>query len=197
MNRYGIFNTDTDIELNDSGRRQAELLGKRMQNYNIDIIYSSDLGRVAETTEIINAYTNTEIIFKEELREINMGAWETLSVEQRYINDEAYASEWHKHLEDLPYPNGECGRDVSRRAMRVIDEIKKKQYENVAIVTSGGTIKILLCEILGLEQYKRFNMQVDNCSISIVSYDIQNNKQIVKCINDTGHLENLIQQYGI
>lgn len=189
MNRDGIFHSDTDKELNELGRKQAELLGKRIQKYHIDIIYSSDLGRVIETSKIINSYINTEIITKEELREINMGAWDTLSMEERYINNEAYAIEWRKHLEDLPYPDGECGQDVSKRAIKVIDDIKKQQYKNVAIVTSGGTIAILLCEILGLEQYKRFGMKIDNCSISIVNYDIKNNKQIVKCVNDTGHLE--------
>ncbi|WP_313343931.1 histidine phosphatase family protein [Sedimentibacter sp.] len=192
INRDGIFQGDIDRELNEFGKKQAELLGKRIQKYHIDIIYSSDLGRVIETSKIINTYTNTEIILKEELREINMGTWDILSMEERYINNEAYATEWHKHLADLSYPNGECGKDVSKRVMKVIDDIKKRQYKNVAIVTSGGTISILLCEILGLEQYKRFGMQIDNCSISVVNYDIKNNKQIVKCINDTGHLEDLI-----
>ena len=76
--------------------------------------------------------------------------------------------------------------------MKVIDNIKKQQYENVAIVTSGCTIAILLCEFLDLEQYKRFGIEIDNCSISIVKYDILNNNLTIKCINDTGHLEDLV-----
>lgn len=189
LNRDGKFQGDTDKDLNEFGKKQAELLGKRMQKYHIDIIYSSDLKRVMETSEIINSYINTEIVIKEELREINMGAWDAVTIGERYTNNEDYASEWHKHLADLPYPEGECGQDVCKRAMKVVDEVKKQQYENVAIVTSGGTIAILLCEFLGLEQYKRFVMEIDNCSISIVNYDVLNNKISVKCINVTGHLE--------
>lgn len=191
LNRDGKFQGATDKDLNEFGKKQADLLGKRIQKYNIDIIYSSDLKRVVETSKIINSYTNTEIIIKEELREINMGAWDTLTMEERYTNNEDYAKEWHNHLEDLPYPDGGCGQDVCKRVMRVIEDIKKQRYENVAIVTSGGTIAILLSEFLGLEQYKRFGMEIDNCSISIVNYDILNNKLTVKCINDTGHLEGL------
>jgi broad specificity phosphatase PhoE len=192
LNRDGKFQGAADKDLNEFGKKQAELLGKRIQKYHIDIIYSSDLKRVLETSEIINSYVNSEIIIKEEFREINMGAWDTLTMEERYTHNGDYAKEWHKHLADLPYPDGECGGDVCKRAMKVIEEIKKQQYENVAIVTSGGTIAILLCEFLGLEQYKRFGMEIGNCSISIVSYDVLNNKLIVKCVNDTGHLEDLI-----
>lgn len=42
-----------DIPLNDEGRRQAELLSKRMENEEWDYIYSSDLSRALETAEII------------------------------------------------------------------------------------------------------------------------------------------------
>ncbi|NYB72930.1 histidine phosphatase family protein [Sedimentibacter hydroxybenzoicus DSM 7310] len=38
INRDGIFHADTDKELNELGRKQAELLGKRIQKYHIDII---------------------------------------------------------------------------------------------------------------------------------------------------------------
>ncbi len=192
LNRDGKFQGDTDKDLNEFGKKQADLLGRRIEKFHIDIIYSSDLKRVTETSKIINSYVNTKIIIKEELREINMGSWDALTMNERYAINEDYAIEWHKHLSDLPYPDGECGQDVCTRVMKVIDDIKKQQYENVAIVTSGGTIAILLCEFLGLEQHKRFGMEIDNCSISILHYNVINNKLTVKCINDTGHLEDLV-----
>lgn len=192
LNRDGKYQGSSDKELNEFGKKQAELLGRRIQKYNIGIIYTSDLGRVIETSKIINNYVNTEIIIREELREINLGTWDTLTVEERYQGNAEYAMEWYKHLSDLPYPDGECGADVCKRVQKVIQDIKKAHYENAAIVTSGGTIAILLSEVLGLEQYNRFNMVIDNCSISIIDYDKEKNKLSVKCINDTAHLENLV-----
>lgn len=192
LNRDGKYQSVIDKDLNGIGRSQAELLGKRLKNYNIDVIYSSDLKRVVETSEIINKHIKTKIIVKEELREINMGAWDTLTPEERYISDGDYAKEWGNHLKDLPYPDGECGQDVCKRAIKVIDEVIKKEYKNVAIVTSGGTTAILLSHFLGLHQHKRFNLDIDNCSISIVKYDVINNKMTIKCINVTGHLDNII-----
>lgn len=189
INRDGKYQSAVDKDLNEVGKRQAELLGKRLKNHSIDIIYSSDLKRVVETSEIINKYINSEIIAKKEFREIDMGAWDTLTLEERYVSHGDYSKEWAKQLKDLPYPDGECGEDVCKRAMKVIDEIVEKEYKNVAIVSSGGTIAILLSRFLGLDQHKRFNMDIDNCSISIVKYNVIDNKMTVKCINDTGHLD--------
>lgn len=154
-------------------------------------------GRWAYFSEVINIIKenegiNTKIVIKEELREINMGTWDTLTLEERYASDGDYAKEWANHLKDLPYPDGECGEDVCIRAMKVIDEIIEKEYKDVAIVTSGGTIPILLSNFLGLDQHKRFNMDIDNCSISIAKCNIISNKITVQCINDTGHLDDLI-----
>ncbi len=39
--------------------------------------------------------------------------------------------------------------------------------------------------------FKRYNMEFDNCSISIVKCDEISNTIAVKCINDTGHLEEI------
>jgi broad specificity phosphatase PhoE len=191
LNKLGKYQSAADKELNEFGEQQAELLGARLKRYCIDKIYSSDLKRVTKTSEIINKYINTGIIIRKELREIDMGQWDTLSIEERYTRHKDYAERWTKHLEDLPYPGGECGEDVHKRAIIVINEILSSDYKNVAVVTSGGTIAILLCSFLGLEQNKRFNLKIDNCSISVVEYDINNKNAVVSCINDTAHLDNL------
>lgn len=191
LNRYGKYKSAADKEINELGKNQAELLGKRLKKYNIDIIYSSDLKRAVQTSEIINKYINTDIIIKEELREINMGQWDTLNRDQRFLSHKEYAEKWYKHLEDLPYPGGECGADVCIRTGKVVEEIKTGKYENIAVVTSAGAIAALLSSFLGLEQHNRFKMDIDNCSISIVKYDTQSKAIGIKCINDCGHLVDL------
>lgn len=82
MNKGGEFQGAIDKDLNELGKKQAELLGKRIQKYNIDIIYSSDLKRVIDTSKILNNYISTEIILKEELREINIGSYYTTDFTQ-------------------------------------------------------------------------------------------------------------------
>ena len=62
-----------DPKLDETGIRQAELLGKRLQRCPIEAIYSSDLERAKQTAQIINRYTETSIILKAQLRGIDMG----------------------------------------------------------------------------------------------------------------------------
>ena len=60
-----------NVALSDNGRRQAELLGKRLSGLKFDQIYASDLARAYETARIIAQYhDNQDIETLQELREI-------------------------------------------------------------------------------------------------------------------------------
>lgn len=62
-----------DPPLNETGVRQAHLLGQRLEHCSINVIYSSDLLRTQQTAHIINEYIGKEIIERSGLREIDMG----------------------------------------------------------------------------------------------------------------------------
>lgn len=188
-NKNGRFQGTTDVDLNSLGLKQADQIGKRLQSKRIDIIYASHLKRVTQTAVVISKYTSANITTREELREIDMGAWECLNFEQVNSQYAGYYEEWSKHIEDMPYPGGECGADVEKRAMKVVEEIINQGYEESVIVTSGGTIRVLLSRFMGLNLENRFLIDTDNCGLSIVRYDKQSRKYYIKCINDTSHLE--------
>lgn len=60
-----------------------------------------------------------EIIKKHELREIDMGECENGWDEIRDKFPE-FVEAFLKHEIDVPYPNGECGKDVWERSIKVI-----------------------------------------------------------------------------
>lgn len=175
--------------LDETGIQQAELLGQRLCNYGLDAIYSSDLRRARETAEIINQHTATDIMIRPQLREIDMGevprrGWEVFR---------EYYIEWRKHEADLPYPQGEAGADVKARAWPLLEEITRQRTQNVAIVTHGGVIMILLSACLGVPLERRFRFAPPaNCSISTLLYDPQNEMLRVEQVNETVHLGTLI-----
>ena len=178
------------LGLTQKGLKQADLLGQRLSRYRIEKIYSSDMIRAIQTSDIVNKYLNVEIIKKHELREIDMGecqnGWDEIQGKfPKFI--EAFS----KHEIDVPYPNGECGKDVWERSIKVIKEIVSDEYENVAVVAHGGTIRALISGLLGLGQERRFfiGAPFENCSISVVKYDKKTNKYYVHSINDYSHLE--------
>jgi broad specificity phosphatase PhoE len=172
--------------LSATGIRQAELLGQRLQSYSLEAIYSSDLERAKQTAHIINRHTCTDIMLKSQLREIDMGVvpekgWEAFP---------EYYEKWQKHESDLPYPQGESGQDVQKRAWEVIEEIRTQYTQAVAVVTHGGVIMVLLSACLGLGLEKRFQfMPMANCSISTLTYDTEKQLLKVERVNDTAHLD--------
>lgn len=188
--RRGLRYAHPDPELSEVGIRMARLLGERLKSYKIEKTYTSDLRRTRQTAEIINEYLHGGIEIRAELREIHMGRFEGKSAEEIERADPAFYAEWQKHLTDLPYPEGESGAVVARRCASVIEEIIGGGLQNVAVVTHGGTIRVLLCKFLGIGFEKRFFLgaPMENCSINLVRFDEEKKVFIIHAVNDTGHL---------
>lgn len=179
------------LELTEKGFKQANLLGKRLNKYNIQRIYSSDMVRAIQTSEEINKYLNVDIILDHELREIDMGEYVKKDWEYIKNNFPCFVKDFSGHLSDVAYPNGECGEDVWKRSKSVINEIINSGLENVAVVTHGGMIRVLISGFLGLHQERRFffGSPLQNCSITLVKHDNKSKNFYVHYFNDYSHLE--------
>ncbi len=64
--KLGLFNED--VNLSELGYKQADITGKRLKEYDIDIIYSSSLRRYIQTAEKINEHLKVDIKIREELK---------------------------------------------------------------------------------------------------------------------------------
>lgn len=182
---------NVNVSLAEEGKRQAELLGKRLSGYRIDGLYSSHLIRATETAQIVNKYIKQEHIIRGDLREISFGILEGYSDEyiQEHFGD--FKLEQMKLEEDIPYPGGECGRDVFKRAMVTMDEIRKSGKHNVAVITHGGVIRSLLAGLLDVNMSKKllFAISLENCSVTQLIYDEEYKRFYLQRFNDYGHLE--------
>ncbi len=182
---------NVDVELAAEGRKQAELLRDRMKHYEIDALYSSDLIRARQTAAILNEALQLPHIIKEGIKEISFGLLEGNSDE--FINE--HFSEFKKQqkmlMDDIPYPEGENGRAVYQRAMPVIQEVINSGSKNVAIVTHGGTIRVLLAALVGKNQANRFlfGLSLENTSITHLQYDKELDRFYLERFNDFAHLE--------
>lgn len=198
--RHGQKSDDSkncaSMKLTEKGFIQANLLGKRLKKFNIERIYTSDMVRAVQTSEEINKYLKVDVSVEHELREIDMGDYTEKGV--KYVQEKypEFYKEFSKHTSDLCYPNGECGRDVWKRAQGVINKITNCGLENVAVVAHGGIIGVLICGFLGIPQDRRFFMgePLENCSICMIRYDAETNNYYLQSFNDHSHLDELEQQ---
>ena len=137
-----------DPPLTSKGIEQAYKLAEKLKNINFDRIYSSDLKRAIQTSSILNESINSSIIYSKNFREIDMGELNLKSWEDF---PEIY-SYWSTHEEDIPYPNGENGNKVWHRCKIELDSIAASNYNRIAIVCHGGTIRSIICGVLKIPQ---------------------------------------------
>ena len=66
---------NTDWPLTETGRNHAHNIGKNIRKLinESTVIFSSDLLRAKQTTDIINSCLNLAVFYRQELREINVG----------------------------------------------------------------------------------------------------------------------------
>lgn len=171
-----------DPALTPNGRRQAEQLARKLEGKGIETIYCSDLIRAVETANIINNCIKCDVNVDSSFREINMGeihlsSWNSFT---------DYYTEWKLHKDDMRYPGGECGQDVWNRCNAALNAIIGSKASRVAIVSHGGTIRVMICGILGIPQTKRFQLgaPLECCSISIIRHSEVEKKFFLHSFND-------------
>lgn len=155
--------------LTPNGKMQAQRLSEKLKYIHFDKIYCSDLDRAIQTAEIISSAIGTDIIATQSFREIDMGEIHT----KPWSAFSDIYKEWILHDKDIAYPKGECGMDVWARCEMEIEAIAKHDYQRIAIICHGGTIRSIICGAMGIPQQRRFyfGRTVENCSISIMLKD--------------------------
>lgn len=166
-NRTHRWQGFTGPPLNGVGRQQAEELGVRLAELDIDAIYSSDTIRAVETAEIVAARLRLEVKEDPRLREVNFGEWEGLT---RHEINERYAgafSEWDACKLAAP-TGGETDMAMAERVLETLSEIAlKHESERTLVVTSGGPIRAVQAHAAGIDQAfaRRHFDRADNCAV--------------------------------
>ena len=182
---------NVDVSLDDAGRRQAALAAERLRTYEIGKLYTSGLKRAVETADILGSRMGLSPVVVEEFREIDFGAMtgkEDSVIVKEYAD---FRRERALQTSDLPYPGGECGADVVARAMPRLEQICRGPEQRVAIVAHGGVIRSLCAHLLAtdLKNKLKFAIDLENTSITQLSYDEERGLYYLERFNDFAHLE--------
>jgi len=125
-NGQGIASGWSHSRLSAQGRELASELGVRRRADGIQTVFTSDLGRAAETAQIAFAETSIPILQDWRLRECDYGN----------LNGQP-AAELHrdrsKYL-DEPYPGGESWRQAVRRVGRFLNDLPLRWTDGRVLV---------------------------------------------------------------
>lgn len=172
-----------DVELNDAGKQQIKKLSSRLSSEQIDRIFSSDLNRTIESAEIIG---NKLGIINEpisEFREIDLGVWEGLTleeIEERFPEDLVKRSE---DIKDFRIINGESFSDLNKRVIpKVMDIIKNNACKRILVVAHGGVNRVIIADALGLSIDNIPRLEQNYACLNIIDY--YKTGPVVRLINE-------------
>lgn len=148
-----VFMGQFDVSLDAEGREQCTLVGLELEHFDIDTdkIYTSDLKRAVESSEIIASllHSRPEIVTLPELREMSLGAWDG-----RFIREikEKYPEEYAARGADLlNYQIDDTAENfvqLQERVMKKVNELISSTQGDILIVAHSGVNRVIMCSLM-------------------------------------------------
>jgi alpha-ribazole phosphatase/probable phosphoglycerate mutase len=152
-------------------RGSTELTSDRpvVRSSALKAVYSSSLSRALKSAEIIAGPYGLQPVIVDELRERNFGVWEGMSfdeIEKKY--PDAFRA-WAENPLKFSPMDGESTLEVTDRALKAFNEIVENHNgQNIAIVSHGGIIRVILCHLLGIPLENIFRIEQSFGALNII-----------------------------
>ena len=172
---YNLKLSHQDPPISEKGRLKAQELLLFFSDKSIDRIYISEYIRTEQTIKYFAEKKEITPIIDHHLNEIDNGLIEGMSektLQQRYPDV------WNAFQErdrDFQFPEGESGEEAQKRIESFFKD-KQASNEDLILVSHDGLIRLLMCYILGIPVYRRWDFQVDTCGITEIEYQAAFNK---------------------
>lgn len=147
-NASGVWQGQGDSPLSDMGRTQVEALGRALSHEQYDLVLTSDLSRAADTAK---ASGGAEVEHDRAWREIHVGDWEGLTMEQ-VVERFPEQIEALKARRTFAIGGGETWPEVFQRADDSLTSLRRRMPDGgrAIVFTHGGIIAALLSGLLGV-----------------------------------------------
>jgi len=165
-NLEGRYQGQSDVPLNETGRAQAHTLARQLHDQSFAAIYSSDLERARETSEIIASALHLPVVLEPRLREIDQGEWEGQLVE---VIKARYAELWQKRTVDpasVRPPGGETVGEVAGRVYAALDDIMRLHPDaSVLVISHGLALATVICKVRGIPVGQAYRVIPENAEL--------------------------------
>jgi broad specificity phosphatase PhoE len=168
-NRSHRWQGFADRPLTDLGRQQAADLAARLEETQLDAVYSSDLQRARETAEIVARSKGLDIHSTPDLREVDVGSWSGLTRAEAEAQFPEGYTRWLRGGEG--WDDGETYEQMSERVVAAVQRIAAlHDGGRVLVVGHGGSIRAVHASALGLDvhSYRRIQRVEPNATLSAV-----------------------------
>ncbi len=183
-----------DSELTPDGQKMAEEFAAAFGQVPWKAIYSGPLRRAIETGKPISDATGITLEIRNELTEINYGAWEGKSVE---LVDRDFHDDHTRWLEDPAWnapTGGETATSLAGRVLGFVADVTRRFTDgNVLAVSHKATIRAALCGLLGIELGGlRYRLGCPVGSLSVVEFAAHG--PLLHRLGDQAHLDSRLRE---
>lgn len=196
ITRHGetVWNTEgrcqgsKNSDLTEKGVSDARKLGERLKNVKFDCVYCSPLKRAIDTAECIMEDRNIKLVLKDELKELNFGAWEGerfSDIKGKYPVQ--YDNLWN-NLEEYEPVEGETMEELIKRVQTFLKELFENcDADNVLVVAHTFIVRTITLIVKGYSLEKFWNPPyTGNTCLSIV--EVKGDKLTIIMEADISHL---------
>lgn len=185
----------TDLELSGEGVRQARFWQAFFREISFSTVACSDLKRSEDTAKIIAEGRGFAVTKAPELREVNLGDWEGMRIEEVRERDAKAYRQRGIDLANYRPPHGESFGDLQGRVLSCFKAIVGDTTGNIVVVGHAGVNRILLCHLLAIPLENLFRIEQDYAALNIIAAD-QNGYRI-RTINLSPALVARVTNYSV
>ncbi len=158
------------VLLSARGRAEAEAATRRLAGLDIAAIYASPLERTRETAEIVGRHLSLPVTILDDLAELDFGEWTGKTFDD--VRKDPRWPAWASHRSLSCIPGGETMREVQRRVVEAIMEMREQHPDDAVVVVShGDVIRAALVFALGMPLDFYGRIEVATASLSTLRID--------------------------
>ncbi len=164
-NATSRFQGQADIPLDEVGVAQAQEAALVLAGYGIDRIVSSDLSRARRTAQAVADRIGLPVELDPALREISVGSWEGLTVEELIAEDPVLGSAYARGEDVRRSATGETAEEVGVRAGEALRaQVARTQGDTLLAAMHGLAGVVGMAHFLGLPYRDTYHFRgLDNC----------------------------------
>lgn len=149
----------TDLYLSPVGENQIRELHREIAKIGFDVVFTSPLKRCIQTAQFLGL--EHDIRYDNRLREVDFGLWEGKTFAEISTSEPQAVAEWSTGTDGFCFPEGERMVDFQNRITTFGNHLYGLEAEKVLIISHGGVIRHLICQLLHLPYEKYLCFQVE------------------------------------
>ena len=168
-----LYDLEDYPPLNEDGKDEMTKVAKwlRMNNSNIDKIYTSSSLRSIQSARIISKECKTDFEILDKLYERRAGIWGGLTFDQIEAKYPDMLQQYHVNPCSFWPEGGESTIDVNSRVKTAVESIVNTNYQKrIVVITHSGVIQSAISSALDVPPKSQAKIYVPNGSITQINY---------------------------